>query len=129
MKRSTAIVGLFAALLGIVGFFWQSAHESGTDQRSGRRNSDMPTIVVASPRIADVPIFIDAVGTVIALKTVTVHTQVDGKLIEVTFTEGQDVKTGDVLARIDPTIYQAQFDQAVAKKAQDAAQLANAKID
>jgi multidrug efflux system membrane fusion protein len=60
---------------------------------------------------------------------VTVRPQVDGKLMAVTFKEGQDVKKGQVLARIDPTIYKAAFDQAKAKKAQDEAQLTNAKND
>jgi membrane fusion protein, multidrug efflux system len=58
-----------------------------------------------------------------------VRSQVDGKLITVNFTEGQDVKKGDVLGEIDPVIYKAQFDQAVAKKAQDEAQLANQRLD
>ena len=90
----------------------------------------MPVVVtVADIKTADVPVTLDAIGTVQALNTVTVRPQVDGKLIEVAFTEGQDVKAGDVLARIDPTTYQAQYDQVVAKKAQDEAQLANAKID
>jgi multidrug efflux system membrane fusion protein len=76
-----------------------------------------------------VPDYLDAVGTVKALNTVTVRPQVDGKLLSVNFKEGQDVKKGDVLARIDPTTYQALLDQALAKKAQDAALLANAKND
>jgi multidrug efflux system membrane fusion protein len=58
-----------------------------------------------------------------------VRSQVDGKLIAVNFTEGQDVKKGDVLGEIDPVIYKAQLDQAVAKKAQDEAQLANQRLD
>ena len=63
------------------------------------------------------------------MNTVIVRSQVDGKLIAVNFTEGQDVKKGDVLGEIDPVIYKAQYDQAVAKKAQDEATLANARID
>jgi multidrug efflux system membrane fusion protein len=58
-----------------------------------------------------------------------VRSQVDGKLIAINFTEGQDVKKGDVIGEIDPAIYQAQYDQAVAKKAQDEAQLANQRLD
>jgi multidrug efflux system membrane fusion protein len=60
---------------------------------------------------------------------VTVKPMVDGKLVEVLFKEGQDVEAGDVLARIDPRSFQATLDQAVAKKRQDEANLANARID
>jgi multidrug efflux system membrane fusion protein len=63
------------------------------------------------------------------LNTVTVRPQVDGRLISVNFDEGQQVSRGYVLARIDPTTYQAAYDQTVAKKALDEAQLANARID
>ncbi|SDR50644.1 membrane fusion protein, multidrug efflux system [Rhizobiales bacterium GAS113] len=86
-------------------------------------------VVAAAARYEDVPVTADAVGTVQALNTVTVRAQVDGKLIELDFKDGQDVKKGDVLARIDPATYQAQYDQAVAKKAQDEATLANARND
>jgi membrane fusion protein, multidrug efflux system len=80
-------------------------------------------------RITDVKIYLDGVWTTQALNTVTVSSQVDGKLTKIFFTEGQDVEKGFVLAQIDPTVYQAQFDQAVAKKAQDEATLANARVD
>jgi multidrug efflux system membrane fusion protein len=86
-------------------------------------------VLVSEARRADVPVYLDGVGTTQALKTVTVLPQVDGKLIKVHFREGQDVPQGFVLAEIDPATYQAAYDQAVAKKAQDEAQLANAKID
>ena len=59
----------------------------------------------------------------------TVRPQVDGRILSINFKEGQDVKRGDVLAKIDPATYQAQLDQAVAKKALDEAQLDNAKRD
>jgi membrane fusion protein, multidrug efflux system len=76
-----------------------------------------------------VPVYFDGVGSSRALNTVTVRAQVDGKLMSMNFKEGQDVDQGFVLAEIDPTIYQAQFDQAVAKKAQDEATLDNARLD
>jgi len=99
-------------------------------QRRSRFAADGPVpVLVASANYADVPVYLNAVGTVKALNTVTVRPQVDGKLIEIDFKEGQDVKKGDVLARIDPATFQAAYDQAVAKKAQDAAQLANAQND
>jgi membrane fusion protein, multidrug efflux system len=61
--------------------------------------------------------------------SVSIHSQVDGKLQEVQFTEGQHVKKGDVLATIDPRLFQAALDQAKAKKAQDQAMLAGAQKD
>ena len=86
-------------------------------------------MVAVDAKLADVPVYLDGVGTARALNTVTVQAQVDGKLLNISFTEGQDVQKGFVLAKIDPTIYQAQYDQAVAKKAQDEATLANARLD
>ncbi len=70
-----------------------------------------------------------ALGTVQAFNTVTIKPMVDGPLLDVDFKEGQMVKKGDVLARIDPRIYKAALDLAVAKKAQDEANLANARVD
>src|SRR5205814_1809689 len=91
---------------------------------------DLPVpVLAATPRTQNVPVYLDGVGSVRALNNVIVRAQVDGKLIAVNFTEGQDVKKGDVLGEIDPVIYQAQYDQAVAKKAQDEAQLANQRLD
>lgn len=100
-------------------------------QRRGRfAGNEGPVPVLVAPAVfADVPVYLNAVGTTKALNTVTVRPQVDGKLLQVNFKEGQDVKKGDILARIDPTTYQATFDQAAAKKAQDQALLGNAKND
>jgi len=79
--------------------------------------------------VQDVPVYLDGLGTVQAFNNVAVRAMVDGPLIEVRFREGQDVKAGDVLARIDPRPYQAALDQAVAKLHQDQATLANARAD
>jgi membrane fusion protein, multidrug efflux system len=99
-------------------------------QRSGGGPPTEPVPVLATlTKTADVPVYLDGVGTAKALNTVTVRPQVDGKLIKVAFVEGQDVEKGFILAKVDPVTYQAAYDQTVAKKAQDEAQLANAKLD
>ncbi len=86
-------------------------------------------VATAQAKVADVPLSVDGIGTVQALNTINIHPNVDGPLTEVDFKEGQDVRAGQVLARIDSRIYQATYDQMVAKKAQDEATLANAQHD
>jgi membrane fusion protein, multidrug efflux system len=86
-------------------------------------------VVAGQVQQKDVPIYLDGLGTVQAFNTVGVHVQVNGQLIKVAFVEGQDVRAGDLLAQIDPAPFQAQVEQAEAKKAQDGAQLANARVD
>jgi multidrug efflux system membrane fusion protein len=133
-RKRRRLVPLLVTLLilGGLGYVGWHAFQSKQPTRTGRfqmsAGATVP-VLAATPRIEDVPVYLDGVGTVRALNTVTVRAQVDGKLLSVNFTEGQDVKKGDVLAEIDPAIYQAQYDQAVAKKAQDEAQLANARRD
>ncbi|MGX4771924.1 efflux RND transporter periplasmic adaptor subunit [Bradyrhizobium guangdongense] len=122
------------AILGGLGYLgWTVWHQQPQQQAGfgrGQQRPDLPVPVLAAmPRVQDVPVYLDGVGAIRALNTVTVRSQVDGKLIAVKFTEGQDVKKGDVLGEIDPALYQATYDQAVAKKAQDEAQLANQRID
>jgi multidrug efflux system membrane fusion protein len=85
------------------------------------------SIAVAAQQ--DVPIYLTGLGTAQASFTVGIHSQVDGKLQEVFFTEGQHVKKGDLLAQIDPRLFQAALDQARAKRAQDQALLVSAQKD
>lgn len=128
-KRRTLAVGLVVILIAAA-LVYQFTSSSGPQRRPGRFAAEGPVpVLVAAATKADVPVYLDAVGTIKALNTVTVRPQVDGRLLSVNFKEGQDVAKGDLLAKIDPTIYQAQLDQAKAKKAQDEAQLANSKID
>jgi multidrug efflux system membrane fusion protein len=77
----------------------------------------------------DVPIFARGIGTVQPFQSVLVRARVDGTLDKITFTEGQDVAQGEMLAEIDPRPYQTIYDQAVAKKTADLALLANNKRD
>src|SRR3954467_323047 len=124
-------IAVGAAVVAAIGgyvVYGQQQHE--TKQRRARANQDQPApVLVARANIADVPIYLDAVGNTRALNTVTVRPQVGGQIVKVAFKEGQDVTRGFVLAEIDPRTYQAQYDQAIAKKAQDEATLANARID
>src|SRR4051812_12719156 len=127
---ATALVALIL-VGGATAYWWQPAQPQ-QQQRLGRnfRGDDGPVpVIAAQSRRADVPVYLDGVGTVRALNTVTVRPQVDGKLLSVNYTEGQQVEAGFVLAKIDPVTYQAAYDQVVAKKAQDEATLANARLD
>jgi membrane fusion protein, multidrug efflux system len=129
LRRSVSLL-ITLLILGGLGYIGWLAWQQKSGARNGNARPDLPVPVLAAmPRVQDVPVYLEGVGSVRALNTVTVRAQVDGKLIAVNFVEGQDVKKGDVLAEIDPAIYQAQYDQAVAKKAQDEALLVNQKLD
>jgi multidrug efflux system membrane fusion protein len=103
----------------------------GPDPAHAARGPARPAVPVsvAVAKRQDVPIYLTGLGTVQASFTVGIHSQVDGKLQEVLFTEGQHVKKGDVLAKIDPRLFQAALDQAKAKKAQDDATLVGFEKD
>src|SRR5216683_199427 len=127
-RRRTVSIAITLLILGGLGYIaWTSLQQN---QAANRARPDLPVpVLTATPRTQDVPVYLDGVGAVRALNNVLVRSQVDGKLIAVNFTEGQDVKKGDVLAEIDPVLYKAALDQAVAKKAQDEALLANQRLD
>ena len=102
----------------------------GRPSRRGGGDPNRPvTVLAVAAKTADVPVYLNGVGTVQAYNSAAVHAQVGGRLIAIDFAEGQNVKKDDVLARIDPATYQAVYDQAVARKAMDEAVLANARND
>jgi multidrug efflux system membrane fusion protein len=77
----------------------------------------------------NMPVAVTGVGNVLPIASVTVRSRVDGQLDRVEFKEGQDVKAGQVLARLDPRTFEATLQQAQATQARDQAQLANARTD
>ncbi len=132
LLRRLLALALLAGLAGVV--IYASSLPSVQKQFTGRRAAKMAgegpvPVTAAQARIGDVPVYLEGVGTAKARNTVTVRPQVDGRILSIDFKEGQDVKRGDVLAMIDPSTYQAQLDQANAKKVLDEAELANAQRD
>jgi multidrug efflux system membrane fusion protein len=135
-----------AALVGAGFWYWRSrdagappAAEAGKDSKGGKAGKagkggrfaptgPQPVAAVAARR-ADVNIVQTALGTVTALRTVTVKPRVDGQLQDILFTEGQVVRQGEVIAQIDPVPLQVALAQAEGTLARDAAQLNNARLD
>jgi membrane fusion protein, multidrug efflux system len=138
-KRRASVFAIALLVIGaVVAVYYLPASQpvspgqpapKGAKRGAGPAGAERVPVLIATAKSADVPVYLDGVGTVRALNTVNVRPQVDGKLINISFREGQDVQKGYVLAKVDPVIYQAAYDQAIAKKAQDEAQLANAKLD
>jgi membrane fusion protein, multidrug efflux system len=127
MKRGWLAVGV--AIVAIAGFIaWRSL---GTTAVADAPASPPPAIPVeiATAARSDMPVYLTGLGNVQAFNTVTVRSRVDGELQKVAYTEGQAVKPGDLLAQIDPRPFQAQLDQAIAKQAQDTAQLTSARLN
>jgi multidrug efflux system membrane fusion protein len=126
--KSVFAILLIGGLTAAAIHFMQGSGESQRGRRGGRFDGPVPVVAIQA-KLADVPVWLQGVGSAKARNTVTVRPQVDGKIMSINFKEGQEVKQGDVLAQIDPVTYQAQLDQAVAKKALDESQLANARRD
>lgn len=106
------------------------AERAGGKGRRFFEQQDAPAVVaVQSASSGDFPVYINALGTVTALRTVTVKPRVDGELVKVSFNEGQMVKAGDLLAEIDPRPFQVQLQQAQGQLTRDQALLQNAELD
>ncbi len=127
-KLMTMIAGLAVAAGGAVAVTRTSAFRSAPAPQVPATPAAV-AVVAALVQIHDVPISLRGVGTVIAYNNVLIRSQITGQLVKISFHQGQLVKTGDVLAQIDPRPYQAELDQAIANRDRDQAHLENAKID
>lgn len=127
LRRTLIIIAGVTISAGLI--YWQLASTSTPDSSTRPAAPRPAPVSIAVVTRQDVPIYLTGLGAVQASLTVDIRSQVDGKLQEVLFTEGQNVKKGDVLARIDPRLFQAALDQAKAKKKQNVAQLTGAEKD
>jgi multidrug efflux system membrane fusion protein len=118
-----------AAIVALAGAGVWYALARPEPQRASRTSAAAVPVTVAVAEKQDLPIYLTGLGAVQASFTVGIRPQVDGKLEQVLFKEGEHVRKGDVLAKIDPRLYQAALDKAKASKAQDDAQLISAQKD
>jgi multidrug efflux system membrane fusion protein len=143
-KRSRKILGsviAVAVMATLGGLAWYLTHQPAGDPAAsapgaggpggpggGGRRSVATTVGVATAEKADIPVTLEALGTVTAAATTTVRPQVSGILQSVLFKEGQMVKAGQVLAQIDPRQFEMALLQASGQRQRDEAQLENAKL-
>ncbi len=136
-RRVSVLSGLLSVLaIAVAGFYFQQSSaapeaKSGADRgKHGHDDHDTPAAVsIETAAQADFPVYLDGLGTVTALRTVTVQPRVDGELIRIAFNEGQMVKEGELLAEIDPRPFQVQLQQTQGQLLRDEALLKNAQID
>src|SRR5258706_14700464 len=142
MNKKPLLIGVLLVLVAVAacGYYYYARSTDGAAQGAsvpapkakskGGFDPNRPTPVVAELATrGDINIFLNGLGAVTPLRTVTVRSRVDGELVKLHFTEGQTVKEGELLAEIDPRPFQVQLMQAEGQMAKDQALLANARID
>lgn len=128
LRRSLVptILMILVLIGGAVLVFYGAHPQQGADRIDA---SQARPVATASATKGDLPIILEGLGTVTPLATVTVKTQINGRLVQLGFEEGQFVRKGDFLAQIDPRPYQYALDQAEGQLARDQALLINARRD
>ncbi|HEY4170547.1 MAG TPA: efflux RND transporter periplasmic adaptor subunit [Reyranella sp.] len=124
------VVGVIVVAVACGGYFgWHAWQKHEAAAKTAAKPPPAVPVTVADVRKGDFPVHLNGLGTVQPFDTVLVRSRVDGEVVRVGFKQGQMVKEGDMLVEIDPRPYQAAYDQAVSKKAQDEASLKNAQLN
>ena len=123
VKRTLLVVGILTLAGG--GFWYWSSKRAAPPAKAG---GPVP-VIVAQAQSGSMPVLLNVVGRAEAYEGVTVKSRVDGQVLAVNYTEGQAVRQGDVLLRLDPADFNAKVAQAEAVVARDQAQLAKARAD
>ena len=127
MRNGAVAASAAFAVMAIVGLPWLVHSSTAAEPPKPAGGGNGVPVTAGTVTTADVPVILNAIGTVQAYNMVTIKSRVDGQIVKVEFTEGQEVKAGDRLVQIDPRPYQAVLDQATANQEKDQANLANAK--
>jgi multidrug efflux system membrane fusion protein len=120
---------LLGTLASVAAVCWLWLPDKRTDAAARSHADQVVAVDTSEVKRADVPVYLDGLGTIQAFNTVTVTARVDGELQKIAFEEGRTVNKGELLAQIDPRPYQAALAQALAAKAKDEAQLQSARAD
>jgi len=127
-RRRVAFTTVLILVL-LAGIVWWTHEQSARQESNGRRTTPPMSIAQEIVGKGDIGVNLNALGTVTSLATVTIRSQISGQLVRIAFTEGQEVKKGDLLAEIDSRPYEAALAQAKGQLARDEAMLKGAKVD
>jgi membrane fusion protein, multidrug efflux system len=129
VRKTLLAIAALALALGGGWLAFTHASVRAARQNPGPASAPAVPVTAGTAEARDMPVFVRGIGAVQAFNTVTAKTRVDGQIVKVDFTEGQDVKAGDPLFEIDPRPFQAALEQATAAKQRDEAQLVSANAD
>ena len=125
-RRRLVLAAGAIALVVVVFAVWRGRARSPAPRDRAAR---VVSVVTVPARNGDMPVYLDGLGTVTAISTVTVRSRVDGQLVSLGYREGQLVRQGDLLAQIDPRPFQVALQQQEGEYAKDEAALKNARLD
>lgn len=130
-KKGLGKLLILLLILGLVGFFGYRHYSNNTktEAQGKKGGKQTATVTATAAKVADINVYLNAIGTVTPRSNVVVRTRIDGQLMRIFFKEGQYVKQGELLAEIDPRPYQVQLAQAEGQLAKDRALLKNAQLD